>query len=55
MLLSDIDTVRRINIQRLRWLGHVVLMEEKASAKVVFHVGIGEKDDLVSVVKTSLV
>ena len=23
-LLNDIDVVQRINIQRLRWLGHVV-------------------------------
>ena len=27
-LLSDIDVVQRINIQRLRWLGYVVRMED---------------------------
>ena len=32
-LLNDIDVVQRINIQRLRWLGHVVRMEEDAPAK----------------------
>ena len=31
-LLNDIDVVQRINIQRLRWLGPVVGMEENAPA-----------------------
>ena len=32
-LFSDIDIVRRIELQRLRWLGHVVRMEEDATAQ----------------------
>ena len=35
-LLNDIDFVQRINIQRLRWLGHVVRMEEDAPARRLF-------------------
>ncbi|XP_043064519.1 uncharacterized protein LOC122320475 [Drosophila ficusphila] len=35
-LYDDIDVVSRINIQRLRWLGHVVRMEEVAPARKVF-------------------
>ena len=35
-LLNDIDVVQRINIQRLRWLGHVVRMEEDAPARRIF-------------------
>ena len=35
-LLNDMDVVQRINIQRLRWLGHVVRMEEDAPARRVF-------------------
>ena len=31
-LLNDMDVVERINIQRLRWFGHVVRMEEDAPA-----------------------
>ena len=30
-LLNDLDIVQRINIQRLRWLGHFVRMEEDES------------------------
>ena len=40
-LLNDIDVVQHINIQRLRWLGHVVRMVEDAPARRVF-------DDLAS-------
>ena len=39
-LLNDMDVVQRINIQRLRWLGHVVRMEEDAPARRVFDAGI---------------
>ena len=39
-LLNDIDLVQRINIQRLSWLGHVVRMEEDASARRVYDAGI---------------
>ena len=35
-LLDDIDVVQRINIQRLRWLGQVVSMEEDAPARRIF-------------------
>ena len=31
----DIDIVKRITIQRLRWLGHVVKMNEDAPAIVI--------------------
>ena len=39
-LLNDMDVVQRINIQRLRWLGRVVRMEEDAPARRVFDAGI---------------
>ena len=39
-LLNDIDVVQRINIQRLRWFGHVVRMEEYAPARRLFDAGI---------------
>ena len=35
-LYGDIDIVKRIKIQRLRWLGHVVRMEESTPARKVF-------------------
>lgn len=35
-LYADINVVQRIAIQRLRWLGHVVRMDEEAPAKKVF-------------------
>jgi len=35
-LYGDIDVVKRIKIQRLRWLGHVVRMEESNPARKVF-------------------
>ena len=35
-LLNDMDVVQCINIQRLRWLDHVVRMEEDAPARRVF-------------------
>ena len=34
------DVVQRINIQRLRWIAHVVRMEEDAPARRVFDAGI---------------
>ena len=34
------DVVRRINMQQLQWLGHVVRTEEDAPARRVFDVGI---------------
>ena len=39
-LLNDIDIMQRINIQRLRWLGHVGRMQEDASTRRVFDAGI---------------
>ena len=39
-LLNEIDVLQRINIQRLRWLGHVVPMEEDSPARRVFDAGI---------------
>ena len=39
-LLNDLDVEHRINIQRLSWLGHVVRMEENASAIRIFDEGI---------------
>ena len=35
-LFSDIDIVRRIELQRLRWLGHVVRMDEDAPAQKAY-------------------
>jgi len=35
-LYGDIDIVKRIKIQRLRWLGHVVRMEDSTPARKVF-------------------
>ena len=35
-LFRDVDVVRKIKIQRLRWLGHVVRMDDHAPAKKVF-------------------
>ena len=43
--------MKHINIQRLYWLGHVVLMKEDAPAGRVFlmqgSAEVGDKDDLV--------
>ena len=41
-LLSEIDIIQRINIQRLHWLGHVIRMEEDDALKQVFKRGIYE-------------
>ena len=35
-LFNDMGVAQRINIQRLRWLGHVARMDEDAPAKRVF-------------------
>lgn len=35
-LYEDVDIVKRITTQRLRWLGHVVRMDENSPAKKVF-------------------
>ena len=55
-LLNDMDVVQRINIQRLRWLGHVVRMEEDAPGRDGYlmrgSAEVGEEDDLASVGKT---
>ena len=39
-LLNEIGVVQHINIQRLRWLGHVVRMEENTPARRVFDAAI---------------
>ena len=39
-LPNFIDVVHRFNIQRQRWLGNVVRMEEEAPARRVFDAGI---------------
>lgn len=41
-LYADIDIVKRIKLQRLRWLGHVVRMEENAPAKKAFEYAPGD-------------
>ena len=46
-LLNDMEVVQRINIQRLRWLGHVVRMKEDIPAERVFDAKVGLEDDLV--------
>ena len=52
-LLNDMDVVHHINIQRLRWLDHVFLVEDDAPVRRVFDTGIsGEEDDLVFVGRT---
>ena len=42
--LNEIDVVRvlGINIQRLSWLGHIILVEENAMEEQVFDIGICE-------------
>ena len=35
-LFADMDIVKRVKIQRMRWLGHVARMHEDAKAKKVF-------------------
>ena len=36
-LLNDIAVVQRINIQRLRWLGYLVRMDEDVPARRIFN------------------
>ena len=53
-LLNDLDVVQSISIQRLHWLGHVVMdmdMEEDIPARRVY-TEVDEEDDLVSVGRT---
>ena len=38
--MNDTDVVQRINIQQLRWLGHIFRMEEDVPARQVFDAGI---------------
>ena len=35
-LFNDMDVAKRINIQRFRWLGHIVRMDEAATPRQVF-------------------
>ena len=35
-LYNDVEIVSRVKLQRLRWLGHVVRMDEEAPARKVF-------------------
>ena len=35
-LFNDMDVAKRINIQRFRWIGHVVRMDEDAAPRRVF-------------------
>ena len=52
-LCNDIDIVQPINMQRLRWLGHDVRMEEDVPARRMRKSAeVGEKEDLVSVGRT---
>lgn len=43
VLYHNIDIVHRINIQWLRWLGHVMRMDDDAPAKKVFDARVGGK------------
>ena len=40
-LFNDMDVAKRINKQRLRWLGHVVRMDEDAPPRGLFDAVIG--------------
>ena len=40
-LYGDIDVCRRINAQRLRWLGHVARMEDETPARKVLDARVG--------------
>ena len=40
-LFSDMDLAKTINIQRIRWLGHVVRMDEPATPRRVFDAVVG--------------
>lgn len=40
-LYNDVDVAKRMNVQRLRWLGHVVRMDEEAPARKVFDAVVG--------------
>ena len=40
-LYNDMDVVQRVNVQRLRWVGHVVRMDDEAPAKRVFDAEVG--------------
>ena len=51
---DDMDVAKRINIQRFRWLGHVVRMDEVVPPRRVFDAVVGERDDRVAVGKTRL-
>ena len=54
--LNDIDVVQCVNIQRLRWLSHIVEMKEDASVRRVFSAGlcgVGADDGLVSIGRTN--
>lgn len=42
-LLNELDVVKRINIQRMRWLRHYVRKEEDVSARRLFDEGISER------------
>ena len=35
-LYDDIELVRRVKIQRLRWVGYVIRMDDQVPAKKVF-------------------
>ena len=41
-LFNDMHVAKRINIQRFRWLGHVVRMDEDASLKRLFDAVVGD-------------
>lgn len=40
-LYDDVDIVQRINIQRLRWLGHIARMDETTPARAAFDAVVG--------------
>ena len=41
-LFNDMDVAKRINIQRFRWLGDVVRMDEDAHSRQVFDAVVGD-------------
>ena len=55
-LLKDMDIVQRINVQRLPWLGEVVVIEQDVPTRKGFlmqgFAEVGEEDDQIEIVVT---